>query len=196
VIRLTALTSIVLFGLVPPVSAGTDNPRVKLQTTKGDIVIELDKAHAPKTVENFLAYVKSGHYDGTIFHRVIAGFMIQGGGMDEGLRQKPTNPPVSNEADNGLKNDRGTLAMARTNDPNSATSQFFINTVDNAFLNFKAKTASGWGYCVFGKVVEGMDVVDAIEHVPTGNKGMFSDVPTTPMVIKSASVVEEAKEKK
>lgn len=193
--RITALTSLVLFGLVSPASAGVDNPRVTLQTTKGDIVIELDKTHAPKTVENFLSYVKSGYFAGTIFHRVIAGFMVQGGGIDENMRPKPAGAPIPNEADNGLKNTRGTLAMARTNDPNSATSQFFINTVDNAFLDFKAKTASGWGYCVFGKVVEGMDVVDAIEHLPTGNKGMYSDVPSTPVIIKGA-VLAEAKEKK
>jgi peptidyl-prolyl cis-trans isomerase B (cyclophilin B) len=187
---MSTFNSLLLLGLVPSADAGAGNPKVRLKTTKGDIVIELDKAHAPKTVENFLSYAKSGHYEGTIFHRVIAGFMIQGGGLDEGMRQKPTNPPVINEADNGLKNDRGTIAMARTNDPNSATSQFFINTVDNAFLNFKAKTASGWGYCVFGKVVEGMDVVDAIEKVSTGNKGMHGDVPVTPVLITSAAVEE------
>jgi peptidyl-prolyl cis-trans isomerase B (cyclophilin B) len=183
----------VLFGLVPTATAGADNPRVTLQTTKGDIVIELDQAKAPKTVENFLSYVKSGYYAGTIFHRVIAGFMIQGGGLDENMRDKPGSAPIVNEADNGLKNVRGTLAMARTNDPNSATSQFFINTVDNPYLDFKAKTVSGWGYCVFGKVVEGMDVVDAIEKLPTGNKGMFSDVPSTPVVIKGAVLKEEKK---
>lgn len=192
--RICALTSIVLFGLVPPASAAGEQPRVRLQTTRGDIVIELDQARAPKTVENFLSYVKSGFYEGTIFHRVIPGFMVQGGGMDESLRQKPTNPPVANEADNGLMNARGTIAMARTNDPHSATAQFFVNTVDNPFLNFKAKTAGGWGYCVFGKVVEGMEVVDAIEHLPTGSRGMHTDVPVTPVVIKGASLA-EAKDK-
>ncbi len=191
-IRLTALTSIVLFGLAPVAAAGSDMPKVRLQTTKGDIVIELDRARAPKTVDNFLSYVKSGFYEGTVFHRVIRGFMIQGGGLTESMMQKKTETPIPNEADNGLKNLRGTIAMARTNDPNSATAQFFINTVDNAFLDFKAKTVSGWGYCVFGKVVEGLDVVDAIEALPTGNRGPYSDVPATPVIIKAASVEPEA----
>jgi peptidyl-prolyl cis-trans isomerase B (cyclophilin B) len=169
---------------------------VKLTTTKGDIVIELDKAKAPKTVENFLAYVKADFYEGTIFHRVIAGFMIQGGGFGENMREKTTRGPIPNEADNGLKNHRGTIAMARTPDPNSATAQFFINAKDNPFLDFKAKTAAGYGYCVFGKVVEGMDVVDAIEHEPTASRGMYADVPVVPVVIKGAQVMEAPEKKK
>jgi cyclophilin family peptidyl-prolyl cis-trans isomerase len=171
-------------------------PRVQLETTKGNIVLELDSAKAPKTVANFLNYVNKGSYDGTIFHRVIKKFMVQGGGFTSDMQQKPTDAPIANEADNGLKNLRGTIAMARTAVPNSATSQFFINTVDNAFLDFKSKTDEGWGYCVFGKVVEGMSVVDEIEKVPTTTKGMYSDVPTTPVIIKRAMVVKpEATEK-
>jgi peptidyl-prolyl cis-trans isomerase B (cyclophilin B) len=153
-------------------------------------VLELDAAHAPKSVENFLAYVRAGHYDGTVFHRVIAGFMIQGGGFDEKMAQRGTRPSIENEADNGLKNKRGTVAMARTNDPHSASAQFFVNTVDNGFLDHQSKDARGWGYAVFGRVVEGMDVVDAIAQVKTGNRGPFQDVPLEPVVIRKASVVE------
>lgn len=193
--NITALTSLLLFGLVPPAAAGNDNPRVSLETTKGTIVIELDKAKAPKTVENFLSYVKTGFFEGTIFHRVIKGFMIQGGGLTEDMQQKSTGAPVTNEADNGLKNKRGTIAMARTQDPHSASSQFFINAADNQFLDFTAKTANGWGYCVFGRVVEGMDVVDAIENEPTTFKGMHRDVPAAPITIKQAVIVGEEKEK-
>jgi len=177
------------------ITTGTENmnsetsPRVRLQTTEGAIVLMLDKEKAPKSVENFLSYVKSGHYDGTIFHRVIKNFMIQGGGYQVNYQQKSTNPPITNEADNGLNNDRGTIAMARTSDPHSATAQFFINTVDNNFLNFRSKTVNGWGYAVFGKVVEGMDVVDKIRAIPTGADGPFpSDVPKTPVVIEKASI--------
>ncbi len=166
------------------------NPRVILGTSLGDITVELDTVKAPVTSENFLAYVASGHYDGTIFHRVIPGFMIQGGGFTANMQQKPTCAAIANEADNGLKNSRGTLAMARTSDPHSATSQFFINLKNNAFLDHTAKTGSGWGYTVFAKVVEGMDVVDAIAEVPTGNSGPHSDVPTEPVVITKASLVE------
>ena len=163
---------------------------VELHTNHGVIKIELNAEKAPKTVENFLAYVKSGHYDGTVFHRVIDGFMIQGGGFEPGMTQKPTNANVANEADNGLKNDRGTLAMARTNDPHSATAQFFINVKDNDFLNFSSPTPQGWGYCVFAKVVEGLDVVDAIKKVKTGNKGFHQDVPVDDVVIEKAVIVE------
>jgi peptidyl-prolyl cis-trans isomerase B (cyclophilin B) len=156
----------------------------------GDIVIELNDEKAPKSVANFLSYVEDGHYTGTIFHRVIEGFMVQGGGFDEEFVQKPTKAPIDNEANNGLSNKRGTLAMARTNDPHSATAQFFINVVDNNFLDFQAETGSAWGYAVFGEVVEGMDVIDAIRVVPTGNRGFHQDVPNENVVIKSATVVE------
>lgn len=173
-----------------PAAAPATNPRVALETNKGKIVLELDAAKAPKSVANFLEYVKSGHYDGTIFHRVIAGFMAQGGGFDAQMQQKGTRAPIENEADNGLKNKRGTVAMARTGDPHSATSQFFINLVDNAFLDHKAKNPQGWGYTVFGKVVEGMDVVDAIAKIKTGAKGPFAtDVPTEGVQITKASVL-------
>ncbi|MEW6164796.1 MAG: peptidylprolyl isomerase [Pseudomonadota bacterium] len=162
---------------------------IKLTTTHGAIVLELDAERAPKTAANFLAYVESGHYDGTIFHRVIDGFMIQGGGMGAGMKEKGTNAPIENEAANGLKNDRGTIAMARTSDPHSATAQFFINVADNDFLNHRAPSGQGWGYCVFGKVVEGMDVVDKIKGVKTGNKGFHQDVPVEDVVIEKAEVV-------
>ncbi|MFY9399379.1 MAG: peptidylprolyl isomerase [Desulfomonilia bacterium] len=188
--KIAGLSSILVFGLTIPAEAGTKAPRVRLETSRGNIVLELDRAKAPKTVENFLALVESGFYDGTIFHRVIKGFMIQGGGLTEDMRQKPTGSPVPNEADNGLKNLRGTIAMARTQDPHSAMSQFFINTVDNAFLDFKGKTLDGWGYCVFGRVVEGMEVVDAIEGFPTTSRGMYRDVPVAPIVIRKASMAE------
>ncbi|MBI4988057.1 MAG: peptidyl-prolyl cis-trans isomerase [Rhodocyclales bacterium] len=161
---------------------------VKLHTTFGTIVLELDAAKAPETVKNFLAYVEAGHYDNTIFHRVIDGFMIQGGGFEPGMNQKPTNAPIQNEAANGLKNDRYTIAMARTGDPHSASAQFFINVKDNAFLNHTAPSGQGWGYCVFGKVVEGMDVVDKIKGVKTGSKGFHQDVPVDDVVIQKAEV--------
>jgi peptidyl-prolyl cis-trans isomerase B (cyclophilin B) len=163
--------------------------QVELQTSKGNIVIELDEAKAPESAKNFLAYVKKGHYDGTVFHRVIKGFMVQGGGFEAGMKQKPTDAPVRNEANNGLKNDHYTLAMARTSDPHSATAQFFINTTDNAFLNFKSESPSGWGYAVFGKVVSGQDVVDAIEGVKTGRKGFHDDVPLEDVMIQRAVVL-------
>ena len=163
---------------------------VRLHTNFGAIGIELDSARAPKTVANFLSYVKSGHYDGTLFHRVINGFMIQGGGFDANMRQKPTESAVANEAGNGLKNDKYTVAMARTSDPHSATAQFFINVADNAFLNHSAPNAQGWGYCVFGKVVEGFDVVDKIKGVRTVRYGMHQDVPESDVVIQKAEVVE------
>ncbi|BEI35251.1 MULTISPECIES: peptidylprolyl isomerase [unclassified Polynucleobacter] len=164
-------------------------PSVLLKTNHGDITLELDAAKAPKSVANFLAYVKSGHYDGTIFHRVIDNFMIQGGGMTAGMKQKSTLDQIENEANNGLKNDRGTIAMARTSDPHSATAQFFINVNDNDFLNHTAPTPQGWGYAVFGKVTNGMDVVDKIKKVKTGNAGYHQDVPTEDVVIEKASVI-------
>ncbi|WP_415807580.1 peptidylprolyl isomerase [Bordetella muralis] len=166
------------------------SPRVKLQTNQGDIVITLDAEKAPKTVENFLSYVKTGFYNGTIFHRVIDGFMIQGGGFEAGLKQKPTQAPIENEANNGLKNDKYTLAMARTSDPHSATAQFFINVSNNDFLNFTAPTPNGWGYAVFGKVTEGTEVVDKIKGVKTGNSGFHQNVPTEDVVIEKAEVLE------
>lgn len=166
-----------------------DLPLVRLETSLGNIVIELNQPAAPKTVENFLAYVNDGFYNGTIFHRVIKGFMIQGGGFTENMQQKSTRDAIVNEADNGLLNLRGTIAMARTSAPHSATSQFFINTVNNSFLDFKAKNGRGWGYCVFGKVVEGMDVVDAIENQRTTVKNPHRDVPVTPIVINNAVVI-------
>lgn len=168
----------------------TTSPRVKLQTSQGDMIIQLDADKAPKTVENFLTYVKEGFYDGTIFHRVINNFMIQGGGFDADMKQKDTHAPVDNEADNGLKNQKYTLAMARTNDPHSATAQFFINVADNDFLNFTAPTGNGWGYAVFGEVVEGTEVVDKIKDVKTGNKGFHQDVPVENVTIESATVIE------
>lgn len=161
---------------------------VLLQSNKGNIKIELDEKSAPVTVENFLDYAKSGHFDGTIFHRVIGGFMIQGGGFDASMKQKATRKPIAIESNNGLKNERGSLAMARTNDPNSATAQFFINLNDNAFLNFESDSKPG--YAVFGRVVDGMSVVDDIAKVRTGNHGMHADVPLQPVVIEKVSVVD------
>ena len=165
--------------------------QVLLKPNKGDITLTLDAAKAPKTVANFLAYVKSGHYDGTIFHRVIDNFMIQGGGMAPGMKQKPTQAEIENEANNGLKNVNGSVAMARTNEPHSASSQFFINVNDNDFLNHTAPTAQGWGYAVFGEVSDGMDVVNAIRKVKTGSSGFHQDVPTEDVVIEKASVLAE-----
>ena len=165
--------------------------KVLLQTNKGDITLSLDATKAPKTVANFLQYVKSGHYDGTIFHRVIDNFMIQGGGMTVGLKQKSTLAEIENEANNGLKNLRGTVAMARTNEPHSASSQFFINLSDNDFLNHTAPSAQGWGYAVFGEVSDGMDVVDVIRKVKTGNAGFHQDVPAEDVTIEKATVIEE-----
>jgi len=164
--------------------------KVALNTNFGRIVLELDEVNAPKTTANFVSYVQSGHYNGTIFHRVIPNFMIQGGGFEANMNQKSTKAPIENEANNGLKNDVGTIAMARTQDPHSASAQFFINTKKNDFLNHSSKTVQGWGYAVFGKVVEGMDVVTAIEKVRTGNKGYHGDVPLEPVVIETAEVVE------
>lgn len=166
------------------------NPTVLLETTSGDILVELYADKAPKTVENFLKYVNEGFYANTIFHRVIKGFMIQGGGMTMKMEEKATHAPIENEAANGLRNERGTIAMARTREPHSATAQFFINTVDNDFLNFSAPSVDGYGYCVFGKVVEGMDAVDKIEKEKTTSRGIHSDVPASAVLITNASVFE------
>ena len=176
------------------ITAQADNHNTMLQmnTSMGSIEIELFAEQAPLSTANFLEYVNSGFFDGLIFHRVIPGFMIQGGGMDAQMRDKPNNAPIQNEADNGLKNDRGTLAMARTNNPHSATSQFFINLVNNDFLNHSSKDARGWGYAVFGKVTKGMDVVDAIAQVSTGNSGYHQDVPKQPIVIESVELLTSA----
>ena len=163
--------------------------QVQLTTNHGVITLALNEEKAPKTVANFKSYVEAGHYDGTIFHRVIKNFMIQGGGMEPGMNQKATQAPIENEAANGLKNKRGSIAMARTSDPHSATAQFFINTVDNDFLDFKAPSGQGWGYCVFGEVTEGMDVVDKIRAVATGNQGFHQDVPKEDVVIEKAAIL-------
>ncbi|MED5539520.1 MAG: peptidylprolyl isomerase [Pseudomonadota bacterium] len=165
--------------------------RVLMKTLLGDMTLELDADKAPATVANFVDYAQSGHYDGTIFHRVINNFMVQGGGFDTDMRQKGTNAPIQNEANNGLKNDRGTIAMARTMDPHSATAQFFINVSDNDFLNFSGENMQGWGYAVFGRVVEGEDVLDKIRVVPTGSQAGHQDVPTDPIVIESVTVLSD-----
>lgn len=164
------------------------HPKVTLTTNHGDIVIELNARKAPNTVQNFINYAEKGQYDGTIFHRVISNFMIQGGGFSTDMEQLPTDSPIENEANNGLANARGTVAMARTMDPHSATCQFFINVKDNDFLNFSQESMQGWGYCVFGKVVEGMDVVDAIKEVETGSYSVHQDVPVEPVIIEKAVV--------
>ncbi len=166
--------------------------QVKFETTQGNFIVQLDKAKAPASVANFLTYVKEGFYDGTIFHRIIPGFMAQGGGFTTDFKQKPVHAPIKNEADNGLQNKRGSIAMARTSDPNSATAQFFINFIDNTFLNHTSPTPKGWGYTVLGEVVEGMDVVDGFGKIPTSSGGPFpTDVPKTPIVINKATVVSE-----
>lgn len=193
----TPLIALLFFGLcVLPAHAATQShakkgtiPMVKLHTNFGDITIQLDAAKAPNTVKNFLEYVKNGSFDNTIFHRVIPNFMIQGGGFEPGMKQKPTLAPIQNEAANGLKNDKYTVAMARTGDPHSATAQFFINTKDNDFLNYTASNPQGFGYCVFGKVIEGMDIVDAIGKVKTGNSGGHGDVPKEDVIITKAELV-------
>jgi peptidyl-prolyl cis-trans isomerase B (cyclophilin B) len=205
---LRVMRSLVLVGMLPLVSFSAQaappststpkqgvtsmstNPRVKMTTSLGDIVITLDAAKAPKTVANFLAYVNDGFYNGTVFHRVIDGFMVQGGGFEPGLKQKPTKANVENEANNGLKNTMYTLAMARTSDPHSATAQFFINVANNEFLNHTAPTAQGWGYAVFGEVTEGKDIVDKMRAVATANSGFHQNVPTTDLVITKAVVLE------
>jgi peptidyl-prolyl cis-trans isomerase B (cyclophilin B) len=164
---------------------------ITFKTNLGDIVLELDFANTPKTAENFMNYAKEGFYDGTIFHRVIKGFMIQGGGFDENMQQKKTGTPIKNEGKNGQQNKRGTIAMARTSDPHSATAQFFINAVDNDFLNFTAETPNGWGYCVFGKVTAGMDVIDKIIAVPTTSRQGHQNVPTDNVILEKVIVTEE-----
>lgn len=185
------LAVFVVLGLaVTTIFAQGNKPRVLLHTNLGDITVELDPEAAPKTVENFLAYVRDGHYDGTIFHRVIEGFMIQGGGFDTNYRRLPTRAPIENEADKGLSNDRGTIAMARTSDPHSATDQFFINSVNNAGLNFTAKNERGWGYTAFGRVVSGLATVLRISRVPTGQRGPFAqDAPLDQVVLEKATIV-------
>ena len=185
---------VVISVLVTFATAGVDvaaagNPKVEMETTKGKFVIELFPEKAPDTVKNFLNYVDTKFYDGTIFHRVIPKFMIQGGGFTADMKRKPAGAPIKNEADNGLKNDRGTIAMARTNDPHTATAQFFINTVNNDFLNHKSKTQQGWGYVVFGKIVAGMDVVDAISSAKTVTRGMYRDVPAEIIEIRNTVVL-------
>ena len=165
--------------------------RVLMKTLLGDMTLELDADKAPATVANFVEYAQSGHYDGTIFHRVINNFMVQGGGFDTDMGQKDTNAPIQNEANNGLKNDHGTIAMARTMDPHSATAQFFINVSDNDFLNFSGENMQGWGYAVFGRVVEGEDVLDKIRVVPTGSQAGHQDVPTDPIVIETVTVLSD-----
>lgn len=183
---LLAVTAISLTCSLP--SYAGNLPHVLLKTSVGNIELELNQDKAPVSVDNFLQYVKSGQYNGTIFHRVIENFMIQGGGFDKNMNEKTVRGPIKNEASNGLRNDAYTIAMARTANPNSATAQFFINTKDNAFLNYPGQ--DGWGYAVFGKVVKGKDVVDKIKQVPTGNHGFYQNVPRTPVVIESATIVE------
>lgn len=186
---LTLIFGLMIFCSLSGVNADETNPRVRISTTSGDIVLELNAARAPKTVENFLTYAKDGFYNGTIFHRVISNFMIQGGGFTKDFKKKSTRAPIKNEANNGLKNSRGTIAMARTGDPHSATGQFFINVVDNHFLNHRSQTSRGWGYTVFGKVIEGMDVVDKIRNEKTGSAAMFSkDVPKNTVEIKTITI--------
>jgi len=185
--------SLLFIGLSVSVAVADANfPQVLVKTNMGDIVLELDKQKAPATVANFLNYVNEGFYNGTVFHRVIDGFMIQGGGFSQDLTKKNTRAPIKNEANNGLKNLKGTIAMARTNDPHSATAQFFINVVNNGFLDYKSATPRGWGYTVFGKVVQGMDVIDKIRKVPTGPSGPFpSDVPKSTVIMESVTVVSQ-----
>ena len=179
---------ILLFTITSNIQAETT--MVKMDTNQGTIMLELDADNAPNTVANFLTYAKEGFFDGTIFHRVISNFMIQGGGFTEDMNQKDVHDPIKNEANNGLKNDNGTIAMARTGDPHSATAQFFINVKDNDFLNFSSETAQGWGYAVFGKVTEGMDIVEKIKAAETTTKGPYQDVPVEPIIIEKVSIVE------
>ncbi|MDP1524205.1 MAG: peptidylprolyl isomerase [Rhodocyclaceae bacterium] len=183
--KLFVLLSAICFAL----PAWSANPQVELKTNQGTIVLELDAEKAPKTTENFLQYVKDGHYNGTIFHRVIENFMIQGGGFEAGMKEKPTRAPIQNEAKNGLKNVTGSIAMARTPNPHSASAQFFINLKDNSFLDYPGQ--DGWGYAVFGKVVQGLDVVQKLAKVATGNAAGHQNVPTTPIVIESAKLIEK-----
>ncbi|MGD8292086.1 MAG: peptidylprolyl isomerase [Desulfobacterales bacterium] len=186
IIALTVVATLVSAG---GLLAADPNPKVEMETSKGKIVIELAAGKAPETVKNFLNYVDAKYYDGTIFHRVIPNFMIQGGGFTSGMKRKSAGAPIKNEADNGLKNNRGTIAMARTGDPHSATAQFFINSINNDFLNHKGKSPQGWGYAVFGKVIAGMDVVDTISAVKTVTRGRFRDVPAETIEIRSVRVL-------
>ena len=186
IVVLAALVSLVMVG---EIMAADGNPKVEMETSKGKIVIELSAEKAPETVKNFLNYVDAKYYDGTVFHRVIPKFMIQGGGFTSDMKKKSAGAPIKNEADNGLKNERGTIAMARTGDPHSATAQFFINSVNNDFLNHTSKTQQGWGYVVFGKVISGMDVIDAISAVKTTTRGRFPDVPAETVEIRSVRVL-------
>ena len=191
--RLTSAIAALALGSISATSPSadadeTERPQVTFETSHGSFVLELDRNAAPETVENFLAYVRDGFYEGTIFHRVIAGFMIQGGGFTSEFKQLQTRAPIRNEADRGGENDRGSIAMARTSDPHSATAQFFINVVDNDFLNHRNQTTQGWGYTAFGRVVEGMDTVDHIAAVQTGSRGMFQDVPTDTVVIQKTRI--------
>jgi len=197
--HLTGLILAAVVGFLPVTGYSQDNSsnakganmvKVTMETSKGVITLELDSEKAPVSVENFVKYAKAGHYDGTIFHRVIPGFMVQGGGFDTDMKQRDTNPPIKIEADNGLKNTKGTVAMARTSDPNSATSQFFINIADNAFLDHKSPTQQGWGYAVFGQVTDGMDVVDSIEKVKTGNNYGHQNVPLAEVIIRKVTIEE------
>jgi cyclophilin family peptidyl-prolyl cis-trans isomerase len=191
-LKLIRGAALLILCLAAPAAVAAANPQVRLVTNQGEIVIELYPEKAPKTVANFLRYVQDGFYNGTIFHRVMGEFMIQGGGFTPAMAEKPTRAPIPNEANNGLQNSRGTIAMARTSDPHSATAQFFINVVDNDFLDFRAKTLQGWGYAVFGRVVQGMEVVDKIKAVPTGIYGDFRDVPRQPVIIEKAVLVTPA----
>ena len=197
--HLTGLILAAVVGFLPVTGYSQDNSsnakganmvKVTMETSKGVITLELDSEKAPVSVENFVKYAKAGHYDGTIFHRVIPGFMVQGGGFDTDMKQKDTNPPIKIEADNGLKNTKGTVAMARTSDPNSATSQFFINLADNAFLDHKSPTQQGWGYAVFGRVTDGMDIVESIEKVKTGNNHGHENVPLEEVTIQKVTIEE------
>lgn len=185
----TGVSAVLGLGFSTSLQAKGKNPMIKLKTNFGDITIELNAEKAPASAANFLEYAKEGFYTNTIFHRVINGFMIQGGGFEPGMKQKSTKAPIKNEADNGLKNEKYTIAMARTNDPHSATAQFFINVENNEFLNFRSPTPQGWGYCVFGKVTEGTDIVDKIKGVKTTSKGFHQDVPAEDVIIKSVEVL-------
>ncbi|MFI3272231.1 MAG: peptidylprolyl isomerase [Pseudomonadota bacterium] len=191
-IAFLSLMIVAMFAVTPSHAAQNEkgNTMIKFETTLGDFVVELDEVKAPITCANFINYVKTGFYDGTIFHRVMDGFMVQGGGFTTAMAQKDTGATIQNEADNGLSNVTYSIAMARTNDPHSATAQFFVNVNNNTFLDHKAPTASGWGYAVFGRVVEGTEVIDAMKGVQTGNYGFHQNVPTTPIVINKASIVE------
>ncbi len=187
-IKLALIISALYINIGHSDMANTESTTVQMETNKGTITLELANQKAPETVKNFVSYAREGFYNGTIFHRVIPDFMIQGGGFTVDMSPKEAHPPISNEADNGLKNDEGTIAMARTTDPQSATSQFFINVQNNDFLNFKSKTERGWGYAVFGKVTEGMDIVKSIEQVPTENHGSHQDVPVEPVIIEKVTI--------